>query len=75
MFNQSNQILKRIYKEKTIGDDAEKLANFEENFGWPLSAEEQLDKLKNFNLNRMVEVIDELQRDVARLQKKLDNKE
>ena len=38
--------LKRIYKEKTIGDDAEKLANFEENFGWPLSAEEQLDKLK-----------------------------
>ena len=36
---------------------------------------EQLDKLKKFNLNRMVEVIDELQRDVARLQKKLDNKE
>ncbi len=37
--------------------------------------QEQLDKLKKFNLNRMVEVIDELQRDVARLQKKLDNKE
>ena len=36
---------------------------------------EQLDKLKNFNFNRMVNVIDELQRDVARLQKKLDNKE
>ena len=34
-----------------------------------------VDKLKKFNLNRMVEVIDELQRDVARLQKKLDNKE
>ena len=37
--------------------------------------QEQLDKLKNFNFNRMVNVIDELQRDVARLQKKLDNKE
>ena len=49
------------------------------NFG-KVSAElktqqEQLDKLKNFNFNRMVNVIDELQRDVARLQKKLDNKE
>ena len=32
-------------------------------------------KNNNLNLNRMVEVIDELQRDVARLQKKLDNKE
>ena len=38
--------LKRIYKEKMVGDDAKKLANFEENYGWPFSAEEQLDKLK-----------------------------
>ncbi len=49
------------------------------NFG-KVSAElkiqrEELNKLKKFNFNRMVEIIDELQRDVKILRKKLDNKE
>ena len=36
---------------------------------------QELIKLKKFNFNRMVDIIDELQRDVKILRKKLDNKE